>query len=193
LVRATPEAAIDEVKHAELCLTLAAGYLGRPVDPSQFPLEPQLDLRLDLVDIIDETVVEGCIGETLAAAQAAESLARATDPAVVAALQTTIEDEIRHAELAWRTVVWAIDIGGERVRSAVAAAFADFVPPTPSVKDLTDVDPVAYAAHGRLTPDEAVRAAMRALREVVEPCACALLSRRRSEPLAAPVSAFGTA
>jgi hypothetical protein len=176
LLRDTHAAALDEVHHAELCFALASTYAGEALAPSALPVPDSVPIARSLEDIVAESVVEGCIGETLAAAQAAESLLYATDAAVVAALDKTLEDEIRHAELAWRIVRWAIDVGGERVRRKVAQSFASFVPPPPPVRDLSGVDAEVFREHGRLTPDEARAVALRAIAEVVEPCSCALLA-----------------
>ncbi len=176
LLRDTHAAAVDEVHHAELCFALASAYAGEALAPSALPVPDTVPIPRGLEDIVAESVVEGCIGETLAAAQAAESLARATDPAVRIALEETLNDEIRHAELAWRIVSWAIGAGGERVRRKVARTFASFVPPKAPDRHLDEVDAQAFAAHGRLTPDEARAVALWTIAEVVEPCACALLS-----------------
>jgi hypothetical protein len=178
LVRDAHAAASDEVRHAELCFALASAYAGTALKPERLPMPPALAIESDLAVMVVESVVEGCIGETLAAAQAEESLARATDPAVVAALESTLEDEIRHAELAWRFVRWAIDAGGERVRAAVAHAFASFRAPDPPLQSYAGVDLAAFAAHGRLTATDARAVALRAITEVVQPCACALLAPR---------------
>ncbi len=95
------------------------------------------------------TLKEGCIGETVAAVIAAEQLARATDPAVRAALAGIAADEARHAELAWRTVAWAMDTGGPAVREAVDAALrAALVVP---VESLLLLEVAAPVGHGKRT------------------------------------------
>ena len=67
------------------------------------------------------TIREGCIGETLAALEATEAAANATDPAVRAVLVQIAADEERHALLAFRYVAWAIAGGGEELSAVVAA------------------------------------------------------------------------
>jgi hypothetical protein len=178
LVRDTQAATIDEVKHAEMCLALASGYLGRSVEPSALPFPGPVAIGADLAAVVAETVMEGCIGETVATVQALEALGRATDPAVREILEATVEDEARHAELAWRFVAWAVDAGGAPVREAVARSFAAFRPPPPSPEDLDGVDLDLYAAHGRQVAREARAIAELTLREIVEPGVCALLARR---------------
>ena len=180
LVRDAHAAAVDEVRHAELCFALASAYAGADLAPGRLPMPPALPIEHDLAVMVIETVVEGCIGETLAAAQAEEALARATDPAVISSLESTLEDEIRHAELSWRFVRWAIDAGGPHVRAAVAYAFASFRAPDSPTQTLDGVDSAAFAAHGRLTAPEARAVALRAIAQIVQPCACVLLSTSAS-------------
>jgi hypothetical protein len=177
LLHETLAAGRDEIRHAELCFALASAYAGEPLEADCFPIGDQLHVDRALPDIVMETVIEGCIGETLAAMQAAAQLELATDPAVVAALEATIEDESRHAELAWRVVAWAIRVGGPDVRGAAERAFAGFRPPSPPRIDMDDVSLQSFAAHGRLTPEHARAIALEALDRIVRPCAAALLER----------------
>src|SRR5262249_46904528 len=113
LIRDVHAGAVDEVRHAELCLGLASAYAGRIVEPAPLPIPSPLPIDGDLTAIAAESALESCVGETVAAVQAFEALARATDPAVIAVLETTVADETRHAELGWRFIAWALDVGGE--------------------------------------------------------------------------------
>jgi hypothetical protein len=173
LVAAAHEAALDEIRHARLCFALAGAYAGEALAPAAFPFGGPITPATDLASMAAAAVREGCIGETLAALQAAEQLAHATDPAVRAALTTIAEDEAAHAELAWRAVTWALAQGGEPVRCAVAAAFAELprivaaAAPASGSADLT--------AHGR--PDRlALHASLRrSVDDVVGLCARTML------------------
>jgi hypothetical protein len=176
LVRDAHAAAIDEVAHAEISLALASGYLGRRVAPTPLPFGAPLAIEADLASIAAETVMEGCIGETVATLQALAALEDASDPAVREVLSRTVLDEARHAELAWRFMAWAIAEGGVRTHVAVARAFQAFKPPPPRDEDLRGVDLAAYAAHGRQTAVHARAIAERILAEVVKPLSAALLS-----------------
>jgi hypothetical protein len=177
LLHETLAAARDEVRHAELCFALASAYAGEPLEPDVLPVPAPMPLDVRLADMVIETVIEGCIGETLAAVQAADQLAVARDPSVVASLESTLEDETRHAELAWKVVAWALEVGGEPVRRAVLGAFSGFrAPATPPI-DLSGASASDLAAHGRLSPRDARASAMAALYDVVRPCAAALLGR----------------
>lgn len=177
LVRDTHAACIDEVRHAELCLTLASAYLGHDVEPSGLPFVSAVDIVADLAAVAAESALEGCVGETVAAVQAYESLLRTTDPAVREVLAVTVEDETRHAELAWRFLAWALDTGGPAVRERVIRAFAGFHPAPPTPDDLAGVDLALFEAHGRMAAPEARALADQALADVVGPCFCALLER----------------
>jgi hypothetical protein len=173
LVDAAHRAARDEIRHAQLCLSLAGAYAGEPIAPGAFPFAGQVEVTSDLASIAARAAREGVIGETTAAVQAEEQLARATDPAVRAALAIIAADEARHAELAWRTVVWAMAKGGARVRAAVAEALA-------SIDDVTTGGARREGpldAHGRLDPEEQRRIAACAVVEVIRPAARLLLGR----------------
>ncbi len=186
LLRAAHEAAIDEVRHAQRCFALAGAYRGEAIAPGAFPFGGAVVLAGDLATLAESAVIEGCIGETLAALIAAEQLERASDPAVRAVLAGIAADEARHAELAWATVAWALRQGGAPVRSAVAAAFAraekEHAAPA---RDAVDE---ALSAHGFLGAADREAARARALREVVLPCAKALLGDTSATDLCADLS-----
>jgi hypothetical protein len=173
LVSAAHQAALDEVRHARLCFSLARAYAGAPLAPGGFPFGGHVEVSSDLADIAARAAREGAIGETIAAVQAEEQRARATDPAVRAALAIIAADEARHAELAWRTVVWALRTGGPRVHAAVAEALA--------IVESACADGArgegALEVHGRLDPEERRRVAGRAIVEVIRPAARVLLGR----------------
>ncbi|MFT3767751.1 MAG: ferritin-like domain-containing protein [Minicystis sp.] len=125
LVAGAHHAALDEVEHARLCFALASAYSGAPEGPGRFPVTGSLAVNGDLAQLAADTARDGCIEETISTIEAAEALAGAVDPAVRAALERIVEDEARHAELAWRTVAWAIRTGGPEVAAAVAEVLAD--------------------------------------------------------------------
>jgi hypothetical protein len=174
LVSATHQAALDEIRHARLCFALASAYAGDQIAPGPFPLGDGLNMGSSLAELAASTVKEGCVGETVAAVVAAEQLARATDPAVRAALEEIAADEARHAELAWRTVAWAMREGGSEVRDAVERALGDALAAGATAVGGGCVGP-ELSAHGRLGSAAMRTAAAGALSEVVAPAAAALL------------------
>jgi len=158
LVAGAHEAALSEVRHAELCFALASRYLDAPVGPGSLPGAAVVRGAQPLEELAVAAVHEGCVNETIAAALASVQLAASTDEAVRATLAVIAEDESAHAELAYRVVAWAIKVGGDSVRCSVAGAFheaiqkirlAEVVEPDPEDPDLS-----ALRAHGRLSPHE---------------------------------------
>jgi hypothetical protein len=175
LVAGAQTASLDEIEHARLCFALASRFSGRELRAGRLPIDGA-HAAVDLVELAVENVLGGCVGETIAALTASEQLSVATDPEVRAALETIARDEARHAELAWRIAAWACDVGGSEVRTRMAAAFR-------AALGARDAAPVAEPAGGGALQglgqlgaahEHAIRE--RVLREVVEPCAAALLA-----------------
>jgi hypothetical protein len=171
-------AALDEIHHARTCFALARRYGAGTMGPAPLPLDGAMP-AMTLVDIAALAAEEGCVGETLGALLAQEQLVRTTDPVVRALLveANIVADEERHAVLAWSFVSWAVARGGEPVRRAVAAAIRRAIHETLTtpIRSYGGVDVVAWRAHGRLTCADAHAVAERGIREVVQPCAAALL------------------
>jgi hypothetical protein len=118
LVARTIQAMEDERRHTELCFALASAYAGLPLGPGELDLEgalPAPSLEHSLVTAIRE----GCVGETVAALEAAELGERVADPVLASVLARIAAEEKRHAELAFQFVKWAILRGDERTRAVV--------------------------------------------------------------------------
>ncbi len=174
LLLAAQKAAADEVRHAQLCFGLSAAY-GVEVEPAGLELPGgSVSLSADLVQLAVDTAREGAIGETLAAVRAAEQLRHATDPAVRAVLQSLVDDEGEHAELAWRTLRWAVDAGGEPVKEALRRVFEEAPRAVDGFFEGGDSD-AALRGHGLLSDADVRRALRRALEAVVLPAAAELL------------------
>src|SRR4029079_12303009 len=132
---------------------------------------------MTLAEIAALAAEEGCVGETLGVLLAERQLAMTSDPFVRSLLVKAhiVDDEARHAELAWRFVAWAVARGGEPVRRAVRGALPRAGADTISMRIRRDdgIDVAAWRAHGRLTCADAHEVAERGVREIVEPCAAA--------------------
>ncbi|HWO25730.1 MAG TPA: hypothetical protein VNO30_43625 [Kofleriaceae bacterium] len=179
LVADAHAAALDEIRHAQLSFELASAYADAPLAPTRFADAARMSASGDKAALALETLLDGCINETVAAALADEGAALAADPAVAAALRGIAADEARHAELAWRIVAWCVRSGDRAASAALLAALHA----TAAAADAADADADAdaatdardeLAAHGVL--GDAAIAAARAgvLREVVAPCLAAL-------------------
>lgn len=177
LVDAAHAAAREEVHHARLCFALASAYEESTIAPGPLPLGDAIPLEGDLASIARATMRDGCVNETLAALVGAARLSRAEEPAVREVLAVIVEDEARHAELAWKTVRWAINTGGAPVRDAVQKALAEALRNAEEVllaeaEAMTDG---SLASHGLLTEDEVRKVVVEGLSKVVLPCAKAML------------------
>ncbi|MCX4239699.1 ferritin-like domain-containing protein [Paraliomyxa miuraensis] len=179
LVAEAQRALADEIEHARQCFALASAYGGRPVGPGPLAVHDALDGPVTLVTAAVAAVREGCIGETMAAYQAEVAAARATDPAVRAVLSAIAEDEARHAALAWRFVTWALAQGDAAVEDAVRQAFEEHGADAALDDRPAPIDPAIWRAHGRLSSREIGQTLRRGRREIVGPCARALLAASR--------------
>jgi hypothetical protein len=180
-VQRTQQAMADEIDHAERAFGLATFYAGAPVGPGPLDLEDALKAPT-LEGVLGRVIREGCIGMTLAAAEAEEALLDATDAGVRVVLATVARDKARHAALAWDVVRWAFERGDAAVRALIAEELGSEIDErsAPRTLGLAAPDAALLARHGVL--GGAVLAKVRAvtLRDVVEP-----LARRLTEPLAA--------
>lgn len=143
-------AALDEIRHAELCFSLATVYAGKPIGPAPLPMTDRALGVWDLAGIAVGTVEEGCIGETIAALEAQRAAELAQDPAVRVILLRIHEDETRHAELAWRFVHWAMLVGSPSLRSLLENAFERTLQRSTSQAPLEAIGEPRLEVHGVL-------------------------------------------
>ncbi len=161
----------DETEHARLCFTIARAYAGRPLGPGPLALEGALEAS-SARDILVLAILEGCIGETVAAIEAAEMAHRAAFPALRRALARISADETRHAELAWRFVQWAITEDASLASLAKDTFAAAIGRAAPACAEEPGPDRAAY---GLASAPLRRAIARQTLLEVVGPCADALL------------------
>jgi len=184
LIERATAAMVDETKHARACFAVASGYANAPVGPGCLAVERSLG-ESSLLEIVLNTIREGCVGETVAAIEAREAAEHACDPALRELLLLISEDETRHAELAYRFVQWALAQGGPALARAVRREFAELAGETqaahPSLTDLDDDLPRHGIVPGVMR--QAIRA--RAFAEVILPCSHALFTTEARTPLSA--------
>lgn len=168
LVEQSNRALGDELAHAEIAFALASAYSGVSVGPGCLSLANALEHESP-ESILELVVLEGCIGETVAALEAREAAVHCADPVVRAVLERIADDETRHAALAWRTLRWAIATDPSCL-SSIEAAFETGLARLDSDPDTTE----DLARHGVLSAmlrselqarlREVLRAGVRALR-----------------------------
>lgn len=181
LVLAAQSALADEVEHARLAFGLASLYAGVGVGPGPLTLA-RADFDTDRAALVDAVIREACVGETLAAFEAREAAAQSEEPAVRAALTRIAEDELRHAELGWRFVQWALADADLHARARARATFTAAVAEAHSgvARDQLAAAAPHLRAHGVVDAPLRAQIWAQGLREVIEPCAAALLARPRA-------------
>jgi hypothetical protein len=104
LVQGASNAMADEIRHAVLAFELASRHAGRSFGPAALPIDGALG-AIEVADVVERLVVEGCWGETMAACLARESAANVAGRDADVLLQIATE-ETEHAALAWRVLAW---------------------------------------------------------------------------------------
>ncbi len=126
--------ALDEVRHAELCFSLARGIDGRALSPGDFPAAAELPARssfrrVALARLAVDSLLDGALHEGVSARVVARLARRCDEPAVCDVLREIAADEGRHAAHGWDVVVWCLDEGGPLVARSLLGAVAA-LPPT---------------------------------------------------------------
>ena len=159
----------DELEHAKIAFGLACELSGGTVGPGALAINGALD-ESSIEEIAFTAVVEGCVGETVAAVEAAEASARASNPVLGALLARIARDETRHAQLAYRVVMWLLEMGGEGVRRAVERGFHAAIE-RPAVPRGTKPED---ASCGALDDELAAEVRAQAVRHIIAPAAARL-------------------
>jgi hypothetical protein len=124
LLRGVHQAALDEVRHTEVCWSLAQRFGAEPLAAGAFPFSAPVAVDVSLAELAAAAVREGCLAETLGAHVMDAAARLAPESAVREALRTIADEEATHAVLSFRIVAWALAVGGDDVRAAVRAALA---------------------------------------------------------------------
>lgn len=150
LVLETQRAGMDEVRHASACFDVARALGCRETTPGPLPLcAPR---AADLARLARDTFIEGCVGETVSALSATRAAERTTS-AVRGVWRLLAADETRHAALAWRTLGWALRMGGPAIGREVLALAEAMRAELLDEADAQAAAPEAdAAAFGRLSP-----------------------------------------
>lgn len=155
LVHLAQAAMHEEIVHTELAFGLASAYLDRPVGPG--PLAGS-DGPRTLERIVGDAIVEGCIGEAIAAAVAFAESEAEPDPVVRDVLRTIADDERGHAQLAWRFVAWALAAHPE-LREPVTRTFDEALGRDDNPQSRAVLEAVVRPCAGNLLRADPLRAA----------------------------------
>ncbi|MDQ2644196.1 MAG: hypothetical protein M3020_10300 [Myxococcota bacterium] len=174
LVLGAQRAMGEELQHAQACFALASRYGGERVGPGALDVGGCLE-HLTLADAVRAAVREGCVGETVAAVQAAEAFEHARDPEVRAALQRIRRDEWEHAQLSFRFVRWALEVD-PTLSAAVLDELRGSLPEVQGGAELSHAQR-RRAEHGLLPEAHLTTIAARVHREIVSPLLSELVAR----------------
>jgi hypothetical protein len=128
------EAGRDELHHAMLAANHCAVFGSQHVQLESDGASCRAPVAgpEGMVRLAVESWVDGCLGEGVAAACAAEEARLASHDDVRHSQQLIARDEGQHAELAWDVLAWTLRVGGRDVRDALHAV-ADASPSEASV------------------------------------------------------------
>lgn len=179
LVDGSQRAMRDETDHAQLAFALASSYSGRPVGPGRLSVDGAL-VATSLAGVVELVLLEGCLGETFAAFEAAEAAAQCSDASVRIVLRRIAADERRHAELAWRFVAWALG-KDPALCQLVGDWLAGLVDEDPAAFDLDLTTNGRLLEYGVVTPQLSAHLAQVAQQGIVVPCGRRLLEWAKRE------------
>lgn len=177
LIEETQQALADETRHARVAFALASSYAGQAIGPGPLSICGALSPTIEPLALLRTVFLEGCVGETVAALEAAEGAAHCEDAVVARVLEGIAGDESRHAALAWVSVRWLLDQTGEEGLTVLQEELEGALVRDTLLGDALELDP----RHGLL--GEARRAMVRreVVVNVVAPAVRALAARPRTE------------
>lgn len=127
LIEASQRDALDEVRHTELCFSLARALDGKSESPGAFPaasrartLPPTRPLALSALAV--DSLIDGALHEGVSARVIARLAKRCEEPRIRAILKEIAADEGRHAAHGWDVVEWCLAEGGRPVAEALRGA-----------------------------------------------------------------------
>jgi hypothetical protein len=129
LVAAANRDALDEIRHTELCFSLARALDGESASPGAFPEAKSARTVLGgrtiaLAALAVDSLVDGALHEGMSARVVARLVKRCASPAIRDVLKEIAADEGRHAAHGWDVVEWCVAEGGAPVARALQGAIA---------------------------------------------------------------------
>lgn len=173
-------AAIDELRHADLALTLAERALGRRHEVAPLDVGASRPLPRSRVELFEQTLHDGCVGETLAALEVGVASDAADEADVRRALGGVAADEGEHAALSYAIARWLVDTASSHERAVMRALIAHTLEQlgssAASLPDDEQDDDALPTGAGHLSSAERRRAYREGAALVVRPALEALLA-----------------
>jgi photosystem II stability/assembly factor-like uncharacterized protein len=179
LILASRMAIADELDHARRCFALASRYAGNSIGPGPLPL-PRAGARAgerELVEFAMAVFEEGCINESVAAAEAAIAAAECSDAQVRETLERIAADEREHAALAWKTLRWLLDSHAPVLAPALRRQLVSVGAPLTRARpgEPPGALELRLRDHGRLPADERAAIQRKVFAELILPLSRELL------------------
>ena len=115
LIERTHRAALDEIKHARLCYSLASTYGDEEFGPDRLP-EARLggsgtigSRAEELYTLALDSLLNGALNEGMAAREAKMAASRVKEGVLQKVWETIARDEHTHGELGWSIVEWCVE------------------------------------------------------------------------------------
>jgi hypothetical protein len=129
LVAAANRDALDEIRHTELCFSLARAFDGRSESPGPFPEAAAARTlvggrTLALAGLAVDSLVDGALHEGVSARVIAKLAKQCHEPTIRGVLKEIAADEGRHAAHGWDVVEWCLAEGGSPVAHALGGALS---------------------------------------------------------------------
>ncbi|HXB54240.1 MAG TPA: hypothetical protein VN461_05615 [Vicinamibacteria bacterium] len=127
LIAAANQDALDEIRHTELCFSLACELDKKSVSPGPFPQAQRVrtlprSRKLALAKLAVDSLVDGALHEGVSARIIAKLARRCDVPGISAVLKEIAADEGRHSAHGWAVVGWCLQEGGRPVQDALLGA-----------------------------------------------------------------------
>jgi len=167
LIAAASRDALDEIRHTELCFSLARALDGQKLGPGPFPDARRGGAPLTLgrthalARLAVDSLVDGALHEGVSARVLAKLARRCGSPVVADMVKQIARDEGRHAAHGWDVVVWCVEEGGSPVVHALEASLRALpdVMTSPLPEAARDGGWERFGIHGsQLEEDEYIRA-----------------------------------
>ena len=173
LLMGATRAQADEIAHARQFFSMATAFAGHPIGPGDLDLGGVDAQTPTPAQVLVQTILEGCINETLAATEATWLSERATLRTIRRVQRQIAADETRHAALGWKTVRWLLK-EHPTLLSLAEQTFAQARPtgqtPFATIQDRW------MAAYGCMPESKRTVLHMDVWEQVIGPCMEALLS-----------------
>ncbi len=176
LIEATNRALVDETRHARLSFALSSVFSQETEGPGKLSIDGALQ-SVELEQIAELVLLEGCIGETTAALEAKWASEKCMHHSLSDLLATIADDEQQHSHLAWEFLSWATSQKTGLAEALLARAHQELQKP-PAPRQLSTSNDTWKAKYG-LVPEK-VQGELRqeVMAEVVIPCLTALCGRQ---------------